>query len=479
MKKLILIGGGGHCISCIDVIELEGIYKIAGILDMEDKVGSYVLNHEIIGTDESISKYCQAGYYFLITLGQIKSAQARKTIYERLLENKAKIATIVSPRAYISKHATIETGTIVMHDAFVNAGAKIQQNCIINTKAIIEHQCRIEAHCHISTGAVINGNVKIKEGTFFGSNAVSKENIETQSNDFIRAGRCYVGPPKKNKKIAFLTTLFPICENYLHDFLQSLTNQTWKEFDLIVLNDGFNDFHRFKEQYNNLNIIEIPSANNIAKNREALIKFSLINNYDIAVFGDIDDYFTDNRIEVASKLLNKNDIVVNDLTSFSIKGKLLNNYLSNRLTNGEYISLDFILDKNIFGLSNTAINLSAIKSADITFDDELLAVDWYFFSCLLLNNKQAIFTNEAVTYYRQHDNNIAGLGEMNGATIQKSLAIKLMHFDKMALKTDAFVIAYDKTLRLSVLSQNEIQLDALLLKNRINLKFPLWWEIIE
>ena len=32
-KNIILIGGGGHCASCIDVIEQEGIYQIAGIVD--------------------------------------------------------------------------------------------------------------------------------------------------------------------------------------------------------------------------------------------------------------------------------------------------------------------------------------------------------------------------------------------------------------------------------------------------------------
>ena len=32
MKSLLLIGGGGHCHSCIDVIEASGIYKIKGLV---------------------------------------------------------------------------------------------------------------------------------------------------------------------------------------------------------------------------------------------------------------------------------------------------------------------------------------------------------------------------------------------------------------------------------------------------------------
>jgi sugar O-acyltransferase (sialic acid O-acetyltransferase NeuD family) len=479
MKKLILIGGGGHCISCIDVIELEGIYKIAGILDIEDKVGSYVLNHEIIGTDESISKFCQAGYYFLITLGQIKSAQARKTIYEKLLENKAKIATVVSPRAYISKHATIESGTIIMHDALINAGVKIQQNCIINTKAIIEHQSTVEAHCHISTGAVINGNVKVKEGTFFGSNAVSKENVDTQPGDFIRAGSCFTGPAKKNKKIAFLTTLFPICEKYLHDFLQSLTNQTWKEFDLIVLNDGFNDFTRFKEQYNNLNIIEIPSANNIAKNREALIKFSLVNNYDIAVFGDIDDYFSSNRIEKSLHLLGECDVVVNDLTTIFDGEVATKNIFSKRLQNGEVIATNFILEKNIFGLTNTAINLQGLRHLDILFNKELIAVDWFFYSKLLLLQKKAIFTNETISFYRQYNKNTAGLGVLTKESILKSIKVKEQHYRLLSKKHIIFKKLLSDSLKLSEIVKNESELKAIERKNNSLSLSLFWWEVNE
>ncbi len=37
--NIILIGGGGHCKACIDVIEQENKYTIAGIIDVPEKVG--------------------------------------------------------------------------------------------------------------------------------------------------------------------------------------------------------------------------------------------------------------------------------------------------------------------------------------------------------------------------------------------------------------------------------------------------------
>ena len=53
---IILVGGGGHCKSVIDVLVDSQEFKIIGILDMKNKVGSNLLGFPIIGTDEDIPK---------------------------------------------------------------------------------------------------------------------------------------------------------------------------------------------------------------------------------------------------------------------------------------------------------------------------------------------------------------------------------------------------------------------------------------
>jgi len=192
-KKLILLGGGGHCKSCIDVIEQEGRYEIFGILDHKELLDQKILGYPFIGTDEDIDKFSHEGHHFLITVGQIGSSATRKKLFSLLKENSAKMATVISPRAYVSTYASVGKGTIIMHDVLVNASASIGEHCIINAKVLIEHDVMIEDFCHISTAAVVNGGTKIKEGTFFGSNAVSKEYVETSSDDFIKAGSIYKG----------------------------------------------------------------------------------------------------------------------------------------------------------------------------------------------------------------------------------------------------------------------------------------------
>ena len=200
-EKIILIGGGGHCKSCIDVIEQSEIFQIAGIVDVSEKLHQKILGYEIIATDDDLPQLVNEYENFLITLGQIKSPEKRIRIFQTLKDLGAKLPVIISPLAYVSGHAQVEDGTIVKHHALINAGAHIGKNCIINTKALIEHDAIIGDHCHIATCAVINGGVKVGPGTFFGSNAVSKEYIEIGENTVISCGAKIT----KNISLNFLT----------------------------------------------------------------------------------------------------------------------------------------------------------------------------------------------------------------------------------------------------------------------------------
>ncbi|MCK9276311.1 MAG: acetyltransferase [Syntrophales bacterium] len=187
-EKILLIGGGGHCKSCIDVLEQEDKYQIAGIVDVPEKLRHTVLGYRIIGTDEDLPDLRKDFKNYLITFGQIKSAEKRRILFKDVKRLGGILPVIVSPSAYVSRHAKVEEGTIIMHYAFVNAGARIGKNCIINSKAVIEHDAVIGDNCHISTGAVVNGGVNIGNGTFFGSNSVSKEYLTIGNNSVVGCG---------------------------------------------------------------------------------------------------------------------------------------------------------------------------------------------------------------------------------------------------------------------------------------------------
>lgn len=186
-RPLILIGGGGHCKSVIEVAESAG-YEIKGILDMPDEVGKEVLpGHKIIGTDDEIPQYVEE-CDFIITVGFIKNPALRIKLYNKVKAAGGRLATIIASTAHVSKYAELGDGTVIMHYAFVNAGAKIGDNCIINTFVNIEHDAEVGNQCHISTGTMVNGECKIGENCFIGSQSVCANCIEIASDIIVGAG---------------------------------------------------------------------------------------------------------------------------------------------------------------------------------------------------------------------------------------------------------------------------------------------------
>ena len=188
MKEIILIGAGGHAASCIDVIETEGCFRIAGLVGLEEELHQRLCGYEVIATDKDLHKLAAEYRHALITIGQIKLPQTRVDLYQQAREAGFTLPAIISPHAYVSKHARVGDGSIVMYAAMVNANASVGANCIINSRALIEHDVSVGDHCHVSTGAILNGNVHVGTASFIGSGALTKHGVSIGANCLVGVG---------------------------------------------------------------------------------------------------------------------------------------------------------------------------------------------------------------------------------------------------------------------------------------------------
>jgi sugar O-acyltransferase (sialic acid O-acetyltransferase NeuD family) len=187
-KAIIIFGFGGHAESCIDVIQSDGNYEIAGIVGSRGEVGQEKLGLSVIAVDSEISKLRKKFDYAFIALGQIKTCIPRAKLFNQLKNAGFILPQIISPLSYVSKHAKVGEGTIVMHGAIVNANAVIGKNCIINSMSLVEHGVSVGDNCHISTGAILNGNVKVGSGSFLGSGVRIRQEVEIGDDSFIPMG---------------------------------------------------------------------------------------------------------------------------------------------------------------------------------------------------------------------------------------------------------------------------------------------------
>jgi sugar O-acyltransferase (sialic acid O-acetyltransferase NeuD family) len=199
--KLLLIGAGGHANSCIDVIEQEGKFEIAGLIGLPDQVGTKHFNYEVIGTDSELESFLIQFKFALVTVGQVENAKVRIRLYERIKTIGFNVPSIKSKSAYVSNHAIISDGTIIMHNVIVNSGVHIGENCIVNTSSLIEHDVKVSNHCHISTGVTVNGGVRIGSNTFIGSRSVIRENLSIGDNCVIGMGTVLLNDMSSESKI--------------------------------------------------------------------------------------------------------------------------------------------------------------------------------------------------------------------------------------------------------------------------------------
>lgn len=213
MKKVILIGAGGHAKAVIDILKKnnQGI-EIAGLITKDaDDIGKKILGVSVIGTDKQLSELFKRGIeYALIAVGSVGDNFLRKKLYERVANIGYTFVNAFHPSSIISDHVKFGTGNVVMPGVLVGPDTLIGNNVILNTGSIIEHDCVIEDHVHIAPGVKIAGGVKIGEASHIGIGSVIIQGIKIGKNALIGAGTIVlkdvpdnavvVGVPGKIKK---------------------------------------------------------------------------------------------------------------------------------------------------------------------------------------------------------------------------------------------------------------------------------------
>ena len=189
MESIVMIGSGGHALSCLDVINTTGKFKCVGYVDVTPNESAYWKDLPYLGTDVDYVRLAKEWKNFFLGVGQIESSAVREKIVTLVTKAGGVFPLVVSPHAYVSITAQMGQGTVIMHGAHVGPQAQLGAFNIINTKALIEHGVRTEDFVHVSTGAVANGDVVIGKSSFIGSNAVIRQSLKIPAQSFIQAGQ--------------------------------------------------------------------------------------------------------------------------------------------------------------------------------------------------------------------------------------------------------------------------------------------------
>ena len=189
-KKLLLIGGGGHCRSVLSSVLSLNEYEEIGIVDYAD---TSLLGVPVVGQDEDLPALKRAGWTdAFITIGSIGDTSLRRRLYQMVIDNGFTVPTVIDATAIIAQDARVAAGCYIGKGVILNSGSCIGKCAIINTGAIVEHDCLIGDFVHISPGTVLCGQVSIGNFSHIGAVSVVRQQIEIGNDVLVGAGSVVV-----------------------------------------------------------------------------------------------------------------------------------------------------------------------------------------------------------------------------------------------------------------------------------------------
>jgi sugar O-acyltransferase (sialic acid O-acetyltransferase NeuD family) len=189
MKNIVLFGGGNHVQYSIDIIEKEGKYKIVGIVDSIQDIGSILYNYPVIGRQENILTLI-SNYNIDCGLITVGDNWTRKIIFNSIIKSVPgfEFVNAIHPSTIIGNNVEIGVGIIAMAGVIFNPGAKIGDFTFFATGAQIEHDCKIGDYASVSAGSVMGGFVKIGKFSAITLNVTIIDRLDIGENTVVGSG---------------------------------------------------------------------------------------------------------------------------------------------------------------------------------------------------------------------------------------------------------------------------------------------------
>ena len=215
----------------------------------------------------------------------------------------------------------------------------------------------------------------------------------------------------ENKKIDILMATYN-GEKYLVEQLDSIINQTYRNWNLLIRDDNSTDktleiIQNYHKKDKRIKILKDNKGNlGIVRNFEELLKSS---ESEFIMFSDQDDIWVENKLDMYLKMIekikNKGFMIHSDAILFD-KNKsniLKDTFISKKAINKGLENVFF----NYFVQGATILISKEIKNFILPFPKEVYLHDRYIHLISELFFER-IFVNKALIYYRQHGDNQIG-----------------------------------------------------------------------
>ena len=155
MRKLLIVGAGGHGRSVAEAVLAGGGFSLAGFLDDAYPQLARVWDVPVLGPVSDFAQWRETADCALVAIG---NNAVRKTLTEELRMAGFEIPVVIHPRALVSPSAVIGAGAVVMAGAVVGTEAHLGEGAIVNCGAVVDHDCRVGNYGHLGVNAAMAGS---------------------------------------------------------------------------------------------------------------------------------------------------------------------------------------------------------------------------------------------------------------------------------------------------------------------------------
>lgn len=189
MDRIVIAGSSGHAKVVIDVVEREGRYRIAGLIDGFRAVGERTMGIAVIGTEDALPKLV-AAHDLRGAIVAVGDNFARAQLAARLSRLCPTLAFVsaVHPQASVAREVTIGPGSVLMAGARVNPCSAVGAHCILNTNASLDHDCTMENFSSLAPRAATGGGCRVGAYSAIGIGAVLAQGTSVGEHAVIGAG---------------------------------------------------------------------------------------------------------------------------------------------------------------------------------------------------------------------------------------------------------------------------------------------------
>lgn len=167
MKKILIVGAGGHAQVIADILTLDSLLTPIGYVDDNPQLQQKkLLGLPILGMIQDIPSLPHDA--LIIAIGNNKT---RQQLAQTLSASGQLFVNAIHPNATISTNCHLGIGNMICAGAIVNPSTFIGNHVIVNTNASIDHHNQIEGFVHVGPGATLGGNVTVEVGAFIGIGA--------------------------------------------------------------------------------------------------------------------------------------------------------------------------------------------------------------------------------------------------------------------------------------------------------------------